>query len=630
MLWVISVKFTNFKEIEKEYKLPLRGSSIIDPSKAILVTEDNQKIWVGGMCYFWRYLTTQKRFVVIDSLMEDRISYVHEVISYFDNLVMYDSRKGISLSGLFRSCCKFITWCDESGHDEFHHSKENAKKAYVGFVRYLHEQVNTYKLKTGTAVPYQAAARDLLSYTMDYGDINSGVNELYTRNDSESREPPSEDRQSISLSVCDALFERISDFIMNKEDYPFHISFPKCIGLPEPDQWVFPSYSFFYKELDKYGSVADYRNSRFINRREGRLRTPEEYERAYGNASGIVKNNYHKALSALTKTNKKYFHHSRIQLARLATLSFATLFLANTGMNSAQVFNLKWSEDYELKKERYGFKAVKFRAGNRKVSFEIQNKFVKKFKKYIKMRKYLAEVVESDALILTGLKAQETMFPVTRAFEKLGVPASLVMPSEWRAAKSDWLISNSDISTTATLLQNTEYVVKNNYAAGSHTTHVDQMGAFLNYLSSSAIIISDRDEDISLGYIESAVGSCKSQGDPTKPNADTSIVPNCVQPEGCLFCENYAVHADDKDIRKLLSCLYMVELGKPLSGTIDDFDRMFGSVIHRIWELINHIKERSKEHQDMVLRIENEVFEKEELDPYWEHKAIMLIELGAV
>lgn len=601
----------------------------MDPSKAMLVTEDKQKVWVGGMCYFWRYLTTQKRFVVVDSLMEDRISYVREVISYFDNLAMYDSRKEISLSGFFRCCCKFITWCDEKGHDEFHHSKENAKKAYVEFVRYLHEQVNTYKLKTGTAVNYQTAARDLLSNTLDYNDINSGVNELYKINDTESREPPSEDRQSISLSVCDALFERISDFIINKENFPFYIGFSESIGLPEPGQWVFPSHSFFYKELDNYGSETGYRDSKFINRREGRIRTPEEYERAYGKGNGFVKSNYRKALAALVKTNKEYYHHSRVQLARLATLSFATLFFANTGMNSAQVFNLRWSDEYDPKKERHGFKTVKPRAGNRKVSFEIQNKFVKKFKKYLKLRKYLAEVVESDALILTGLKAQ-TMYPVTRTFEKLGVPASLVMPSEWRAAKSDWLVSNSDISTTATLLQNTENVVKNNYAAGSHTTHVDQMGAFLNSLSSSAIIISDREDDTSLGYIESAVGSCKSQGDPTKPNADTLMVPNCVQPEGCLFCENYVVHADDKDIRKLLSCIYMVELGKPLSGTIDDFDRMFGSVTHRIWELINHIKKRSKDHHVMVLRIENEVFEKEELDPYWEHKAIMLIELGAV
>ena len=29
--------------------------------------------------------------------------------------------------------------------------------------------------------------------------------------------------------------------------------------------------------------------------------------------------------------------------------------------------------------------------------------------------------------------------------------------------------------------------------------------------------------------------------------------PNCQQFEHCLFCQHYAIHADDEDVRKLLS-----------------------------------------------------------------------------
>lgn len=623
------MEFTNFSEIERIYKLPLVGKNAIDPSKAILLTRGNRRFWVGGMCYSRRYVTNNARFVAIDSLIEDRISFVQDVTSYFDNLIKYDPRKEISLAGLFRSCYNFVVWCDENGHNDFYKDMKNAKGAYIDFVRHLHEQVNTYKLKTGTAVPYQAAVRDFLSYTMDYVDINSGVSEVYKRNDTESREPPSEDKQTISLSICDTLFERVSDFILNKESYPFNIYFNDSIGLPEPSQWIFPSYSFFYKKLDEHGSVPDYKNSRFINRREGRIRTPEEYEKAYG-SSRTVKKRYRRAVESLNKVNGEYFHTSRVQLTRLATLSFATLFVANTGMNSTQAFNLKWSDDYEIKKERHGFKTVKSRAGSRKVSFEIQNMFVKKFKKYIKLRSYLAKIVDSDALILTGINRQETMWPLTRAFEKLGSPASLIMPSEWRAAKSDWLISNSDISTTAALLQNSESVVKRNYAAGSHTTHVDQMGSFFNSLTTSAIIISDRREDTRLGYSESAVGACKSLGEPSRPVADTSVIPNCVQPEGCLFCDNYVLHADERDIRKLLSCLHVIEMGRPLSGTINDFERVFNPVIRQIRSLLQEIKMRTEGGHDMVLNIEKEVFEQDVLDPYWERKATMLIELGAI
>src|SRR5665811_1213611 len=116
MRWAISMKYTNFSEIESVYKLPLSGASIIDPSKAVLLTGGNQRYWVGGMCYSRKYVTTRERFVVVDSLIEDRIPFAQEVISYFDNLVTYDSRKEITLKGLFRSCYNFVAWCDENGH----------------------------------------------------------------------------------------------------------------------------------------------------------------------------------------------------------------------------------------------------------------------------------------------------------------------------------------------------------------------------------------------------------------------------------------------------------------------------------------------------------------------------------
>ena len=62
--------------------------------------------------------------------------------------------------------------------------------------------------------------------------------------------------------------------------------------------------------------------------------------------------------------------------------AFVLMFIANTGINLAQVLELL-NGDYEVGVERQGFRAIKRRAGNKAVHFEITAAFLPKLKRYL-------------------------------------------------------------------------------------------------------------------------------------------------------------------------------------------------------------------------------------------------------
>ena len=193
-------------------------------------------------------------------------------------------------------------------------------------------------------------------------------------------------------------------------------------------------------------------------------------------------------------------------------------------------------------------------------------------------------------------------------------------------AKSDWLIRNTNLSTTALILQNSENTVAHAYATGSESRTIEELGQFFERISHR---VRDPAKDNLTDSNDNAVGKCTDYGN---PNAEKGapIQPNCQQAEGCLFCDKYAVHSDERDVRKLASCRYCIGQTSHLSVSKEHFESMYGSVIQRIEQLLEYISDLSKDYRAMVQRVQKEVEEDGELDPYWSGKLDMLIHLGVV
>ena len=310
------------------------------------------------------------------------------------------------------------------------------------------------------------------------------------------------------------------------------------------------------------------------------------------------------------------------------------MFMANTGMNFAQVRDLTWSNDYNVSVSRQGFRVVKWRAGGLKQSFEIQGVFLPVFKKYLMIRAHILGEREFPRLFLNlGVGHLRQPKPIEdtllnnfyKTLRKIDPALPKVTLRQWRAAKSDWLLRKKvSVPLTATILQNSEQTVLTSYAAGSQETHFEEMSKFLGLVSSTVV---DRNQTIEHG-LDSPVGNCVDYGVPEQLFDGAPKAPDCRNPEGCLFCNKHKVHADERDTRKLVSCRYCIQRIAQLANSVEHFDSVFGKILERIQALLDEIRKRTS--SGMVEAIEYSVEMEGDLDNYWARKYDLLIHLELI
>lgn len=95
--------------------------------------------------------------------------------------------------------------------------------------------------------------------------------------------------------------------------------------------------------------------------------------------------------------------------------------------------------------------------------------------------------------------------------------------------------------------------------------------------------------------------------------------PHCSNPSSCLFCENYVVHSDREDIRKLLSLKKILSISDKYEETL--------VITKRINEILKILYEKYPETRDDFITIAQSV-ERGEFDEYWQDHLNLLLELG--
>lgn len=111
---------------------------------------------------------------------------------------------------------------------------------------------------------------------------------------------------------------------------------------------------------------------------------------------------------------------------------------------------------------------------------------------------------------------------------------------------------------------------------------------------------------------------------------DNAAKPSCEKSaHGCLFCKNYRIHASEKDLRKLFSMLECVYLIKSKARSLEHFEESWGAVIMRVNDILDAILNKHPESSEMINKIQTEVSDEGELDPYWLSHYNMMRELTA-
>ena len=214
-----------------------------------------------------------------------------------------------------------------------------------------------------------------------------------------------------------------------------------------------------------------------------------------------------------------------------------------------------------------------------------------------------------------------------------------ITPQQWRKHKSSQTVelSDGDLLLEAEVMGHSLDTARNNYARTSFKDAAQQISQFFNELREVAVAQTRTLERIAVQTLDESVdvqtlpvGACvTATPQPEKALGFTAQAPtpNCQQFEHCLFCQHYAVHADDADIRKLLSLKSLLGYVKQKATDLIKWEQQFGVVLHRIDEVLNDLSNTYENLHDRIFSIQDEV-ESGDLDTYWLNHFELLLDLG--
>ncbi|MBA8735799.1 hypothetical protein [Chromobacterium violaceum] len=632
--------------------LPMaEGLEITRHEDLVIQYPGSPKLDIGCICYLKRRFggiyknkMPTATEVVMDSLSNERIRLLKTMLPVFNDEVGGGARRGITAYWSAYYTRSFFDWCDANGQLVDDYSRECIEIAFRNFVEHLRHLVQTNARKVNSSVKKQRGVLVTFRTLFSADDFGKGIN-LLVGSSAEYRQTPvpHEADQSKALAWLRAIFHGFSDLVLENAEYPFKLRVPRYLKWPDDSMWVYPCQPYALPPGSTTKNLTVTRGSNKEARPgvcydEGRLGTYAELAAAYqGTAAarrGKASRVFNEVTAQLDEANSDLRHPQRLLRAMNAMSAFIGLFIAETGMNPSEVFKLPWSEGladaiHDPVVERQGFREIKYRAGGRIVAFEIGATFLADLRKFSRLRAYLLGIESCETMFFSlssvsgwkavPVKANRTIY---RTIQRFDPSIRLIAPSGWRAAKQDWAIRNTDPATAARLLQHSESTALRYYSSGSQTTHQLEMGEFFSHVDNILL-----EKDVVAPGQETSIGLCISPDRPMSVTKGLGVTPKCGKPEGCLFCDKFRVHADEPDIRKLMSCRYCVSATLGLAESEEEHRNVFGPVIARVDFILGEL---AKKLPSECARIRVEVDDYGELTPYWQAKLEMLQELNLI
>jgi hypothetical protein len=517
---------------------------------------------------------------------------------------------------------KFFKWCFKNNY-KFYESIQIGIRTYEHYTFFLKESIRLGHHSSKTASNKQRIAMDLLEsiHNVENNLLSSSIIKIYGIDNKKIKTMTSNTKKRTEfINFCLDFFKITSDFLINNKKYPLKFK------SGEYQRWIFPQKSL--AGLDKGRTCVS------ISFEEGRLFSIDEIMKHQKSPDLFrAKKSYNHALSNLINANKDYYHQYRLKLGELSLKSYYLFFINTVGLNEVQATNLIWGKEFETIKSKQKFRILKARAGNKIVEFEIQNKLIGYFYKFLELRKYLLKEKEFKYLFFSLNKDNEPFlskykFHVSYTSNcvkelKRNIYRNLtqICSRESRVNFTHDIAKKHGVIAGALMSQSLIDTFLNSYISETEKTTEKEFENYFKNFNNGLLSYSNKSINISVGH-------CDNLNNPISKFKLNSINTNCKQQEGCLFCENYSVHVDDEDIRKIFSLKYVIEESKYISKNEEHFISVYGLVLDQIDNIINQIITKFPNKKEFVTRIENEVFKYEKLSPYWDMKLSMLYDVG--
>lgn len=309
------------------------------------------------------------------------------------------------------------------------------------------------------------------------------------------------------------------------------------------------------------------------------------------------KNKYFNARKALEAHENILDSFHRLALLNLRIEAELYLFISQSNMNLSQALSLKQTEFRMMKQDdEYEVFTVYKNRKQGEATFRCYKDYRSIFLNYLKWLKEIG-FTEEDSLfpfvaIRSVFKTKEKQYKPQRLRElckQTSIP--YISTQKLRTFKSNWLFKNSDDkSVVVTLMSHDKKTFEKHYRKQTKLESIKELSEY-------------NAKDL----VKLLIGLCAShcQNPKNDQTIETSISPDCINPEGCLFCINH------KDIRsydycfKLLSHRYLKQLELTLNP--HNGNHPAKDIITRIEQKIEHLKELGDSEKKWIVQAEASV-----------------------
>lgn len=631
-------------------KIPLPSLDfIIRPEQAIVEFARGKSIDFGCLCYLRRSKTRRKQrqgqHVDISSFDPDRAAQVAKMIGCAGGFFESSGRRPASLQTMYYVWLVFMNWCDDNEHVHVLRDIPSARAALHDWLLERRRMVDQHLMNNNTASGYQDSIIKVLQDYYATSELALGMNLLGENQNLKVPTSMPDDRdQELALAWATCLMTQLTRLLIgepernNPENYPFLLRVPECATHPSGKVWIFPLHKWCVSEKEASETQERSRNSSY-DYCNGLVRTEAELRVIRPDFdSNKVAFAVRRANEVIDRANTDPHHWARMEKGLLAQAAFYVLFLSLTGANDAQASGLPWSEELEQRvhepsTSRQGFRQIKYRAAGREVSFEIGVEYMSLLRRYMQLRRYL----------LAGHRCELLFFQYNHG--KLGDPIAIdrahrmlaqfyagldkLIPNEFKTIKSkQWRVSRQhqfarrgDPALAALYMQHSVETALRDYSNGSEVEHQEEMGQYFAAMQRTVLKPGVQVE----GSEPRSVGICAKPSQPVPIVADPPVAVKCDRSEGCLYCENYRLHADEIDVRKLVSARHCIRVTAQYATSVEEHDQVFSHVLARIEEILTEVKGFDAK---LVRCIEKQVDEEGLLDSFWSAKLDTLMALG--
>lgn len=336
--------------------------------------------------------------------------------------------------------------------------------------------------------------------------------------------------------------------------------------------------------------------------------------------------------------------YGKTRLMDLACVTFSGLVLVDSGANLAVLQAYEEPENLSEQLEHperinLTHKAIKFRAGAKLVDVHLTALTMTRLKTYLKVRQELIAALDTpdiaplfvqasytattdDPTGIQGL-SREFLLTLRKRVKSVGAKLPPVTLKQLRAYKQQHHVRHSPLPVAAKIMGHSVETAVKAYCAAQEGVQREELSDFLGSLQKTVLGPSGGvggASDIPI----TPVGACVNYGNPMSVAAAV-VEPDCAKVEGCFFCDNYRVHADEKDLRKLMSCRYVLRRVGALQADALHADRVHRAVVDRIDGLLLDIQRREPAAYEAC---RSEVEEQGHLTRYWANKLQQLHLLG--